>query len=197
MTLDTLLRGVRVARRGYLPFTEPPYPGRYPLGRARQRGALATSNDLVAANLHNVSARRPKSTLYLYEDRRLWHPLGANAFPKSKRQAHPRVVDLTPLRIAPTDPTDPDPFFPFPKRRRLPYRGPLKIPRGHDFFPGESLDKRLNITRSSPVSWEHPYDMIICLKRKIRREVLHALGVPGSHKLRKPLYTQFSFVRCR
>lgn len=91
---------------------------------------------------------------------------------------------------------EPEPFFP-PRKPKVPYRGPLKEPRGHDFFPGDSLDRRLNITRLSPLSWENPYDMLICLKRKMRREVMHALGIAGSHKIRKPRYTQFSFVRCR
>lgn len=160
-----------------------------PVGPGR-RATFASSNNSVAAKSLYYPGR-PKSTLYLYEDRRLWHPLGKNAFPKSKKQAYPRVVDYTPLPISPIE-TDPFPS----KRPRLPYRGVLPIPKGHDYFPGTNPGNYLDM-RASPVSWENPYDMIICLKRKIRREMMHALGIAGSHKIRYPKYTQFSFVRCR
>lgn len=194
-------RSGRAGRR-YNPFSEPPYRGGYPFSRT-PRGTSATTNDYYLASQanQNYSLRASRNQpLYLYEDRRQWHPLGANAFPKSKRQAYPLLTDKTPLRIWPHDPYTPyhpdlDPFRRNPIR--TPYRGPLKTPRGHDYY--KALDqKNLNITRSSPLSWENPYDMIICLKRKIRREMMHALGLAGkAGQFRKPVYTQFSFVRCR
>lgn len=201
--LNTILRGARGARQGsraarYLPFSEPPFRGNYPLRATR--GLSGTTNGLSLGHLpiKNLSPlRSPTLPLYLYEDRRLWHPEGANAYPKSIKQAYPRTIDKTPLNIWPEDPYTPyhpmrDPFY-------KPQRPPSILPfrKGTDYV--SPRDKNLNITRATPVSWENPYDMIICLKRKIRRELMHALGYSGKQirKFRKPKYTQFSFVRCR
>lgn len=42
----------------------------------------------------------------------------------------------------------------------------------------------------------NPEKMVICLERKMRREVMHALGLTGKVGQKRPHYNQFSRVRC-
>lgn len=175
-------RGVRRVRKSYHPFSEPPYRGRYPF-KGAPRGTLATSNAApLGASLFALHAlrARPTSTLSLYEDRRLWHPLGkAQAFPVSKKSKAPRIVDTFSL----PDETESDRF----KR--------IKVPRT---IPWEKMARES--IRLAPATnrwtWENPYEMIICLKRKMRREVLNAMGLAGQTGFKKPKYNQFSHVKC-
>lgn len=174
-------RGVRVRPRHY-PFSTPRYTGRYPF-KSALRGTSATSNAHLAAIavLNSALQRQPtKSTLSLYEDRRLWHPLGkANAFPISGLSKAPRIVDTFSL----PDETESDRF----KRIKM----PRPIPWGK--MARESIKYA---PATNKWTWENPYEMVVCLKRKMRREVINALGLAGKTGFKKPKYNQFSHVKC-
>lgn len=46
------------------------------------------------------------------------------------------------------------------------------------------------------VAFQEPHKLPICIRRKERREVLHAKGVAGSKHLRKPTRNEWSDVSC-
>lgn len=183
VSLNTLVRGGGRRGAGYKPFTQPPYSGRYPIG---PRGLSTTANAPFrgVANANALYALRARSPLYLYEDRRLWHPEGAWAVPRSKTQTYPRMYD--PLPIAPIEPD------PFRKRKREP--SPFRFPY-HEIYRRPKPPSYYDLP---VVSWSRPLDMVICLKRKMRREVIHAVRAVLGPKFRPraPRMTQWSFVRC-
>lgn len=47
------------------------------------------------------------------------------------------------------------------------------------------------------VSFRVPEAVLICVRRKRRKEVIHALGVAGARGLRKPRRSEFSEISCR
>lgn len=66
--------------------------------------------------------------------------------------------------------------------------------------------RKAPVGRSSPlpdlypavrVGFEEPRSTLICVRRKQRREVLHAFGVAGRRGLRPPRRSQFSAITCR
>lgn len=57
----------------------------------------------------------------------------------------------------------------------------------------------LGFTRSLHAGMMDTIDLrraMVCAKRKVRKEVIHALGKAGSGKKRPPRYTQESMVQC-
>lgn len=46
------------------------------------------------------------------------------------------------------------------------------------------------------VGFKVPRRVVICVRRKIRKEVIHAIGAGGSKNLRKPHKNEFSKVKC-
>jgi len=50
---------------------------------------------------------------------------------------------------------------------------------------------------SARIGFQEPRDVVICVRRSRRREVLHALGVAGSRGLRRPRRNAFSAITCR
>lgn len=52
--------------------------------------------------------------------------------------------------------------------------------------------------RSVPfgIGFREPKRVLVCIRRKIRREVLHAFRVAGRRGLNGPRYSEFSKVRC-
>lgn len=44
---------------------------------------------------------------------------------------------------------------------------------------------RLRLTRYGNIRFESPANLLVCMRRKIRREVIHALGKAGSGQKRK------------
>lgn len=189
--LKSLIRGLGVHRgRGYHPFTQPPYTGGYPLGSRGFNLAANSSFPYMAVRHLNPLLRTPTHYLSVYEDRRLWHPLGANAFPKSLTQAYPFYIDKQ--AILPNDP-DPGPFFPplRPRRSPSPFAPPLIINPNPRTKTKSYYDLPL-------ATWSRPFDMIICLKRKMRREVIHATrAILGSRFQPSARHmTQWSKVRC-
>lgn len=184
-TLEGLLRGGRVYRGGgYLPFTQPPYRGGYPF--TASRGFNLTPNGLLSLALtaRTISPLRrplPSTQLSQYEDRRLWHPDGVYAWPKSKVEKYPRIT-LGSEYI-------PGPYEPYWAPR-------YPDPRRSINWPDMARKSIRLAPATNQWSWEDPYKMIICLKRKMRREIMHALHLAGKTGFKKPKYTQFSYVRC-
>lgn len=187
--LSSILRGARGAamgRRGsspYRPFTQPPYRGRYPFKSASRVYPYNTNVLLpyvVSTSTKSALRRAPasQSTLSLYEDRRLWHPLGKNAFPKSITESYPSITSYSPPVVIPP-----------PDWRRV------TVPRP---IPWKKMaDESMHLApATTTLNWENPWKMIICLKRKMRRELMHAMGMAGKKNFKKPKYTQFSYVRC-
>lgn len=182
-TLERLLR--KTASR-YLPFSQPRYTGTYPLGSGR-RGPLVTtsSNSRQLPSIYKYKLSSPKSKLAVYEDRRLFHPLGVN------RPLRSKVEFVTSLK-------------------KRPYQDPTFDPRG--------VPQKLVPSRTDPSGWTYiedrpgvlgkarmdpwgygvsnPYKVIICLKRKMRKEIMHAMGVAGSSDLKKPKFGPTSYVKC-
>lgn len=46
------------------------------------------------------------------------------------------------------------------------------------------------------LGFKDPSGVILCVRRKIRKEIIHARGIAGS-KVRKPRFNEFSRVRCK
>lgn len=47
------------------------------------------------------------------------------------------------------------------------------------------------------VAFKSPERVLVCVRRKIRREVMHAYGISGSRGQRRPRYNWMSRVSCR
>lgn len=196
-SLRSLVRGRGVRRGGgYRPFTQPPYRGSYPLA---PRGFITSTNRLssdVSSGIFSSRLRAPQLNLSLYEDRRLWHPSGASAWPRSLVEKYPRVTDRSTIRYK---------SQPLPWRWGVPYDpntgeihrlAPSKVdPSGWTYLPDRPgvLEKARAL---KGYGFENPWKVIICLKRKMRREIMNALGYAGKTGFKKPRYTQYSYVRC-
>lgn len=170
--MDTLTRILR--RRPYLPFTEPRWRGTFPFAAAR-RVTSANTNPSLKFSLSTSglsSPARPK--LYLYEDRRRWHPEGANALPRSMVQFRTRMQERPP--------NFQDNEIYNPRTGELIY----------------TTGSQLNQTSFKPwkIAFDNPWKTIICLKRKMRKEIIHAMGLGGKAQSRKQRWTQYSYVRC-
>lgn len=188
--MATLERLLRRAASQYKPFTQPRWRGSFPFAQ-RVREISHFSNGLPSLSLLShksllYPASRPLK-LQLYEDRRLWHPAKQNYAPRSLVESYPVIGNRTKyIDIGvkpdwrhgfPLDPTGTGEILKFVKSKTH--------PSGYIYI----RDKERNI------GWENPWKMIICLKRKMRREILAANGnLGGAHK--KPKWTQFSYVRC-
>ena len=47
------------------------------------------------------------------------------------------------------------------------------------------------------IGFERPQSMVICTRRQIRREVLHASGKAGKKGQKRPVYGPYSHISCR
>lgn len=52
------------------------------------------------------------------------------------------------------------------------------------------------LSMARPVAFEAPRSVLVCVRRKRRSEVLHALGHTGKRGQRKPRQSYFSSIRC-
>lgn len=102
------------------------------------------------------------------EDRRTFHPLG--------RFRPPRLVNGVAAQVG-------------------------LVNRGKPSVASPSLSKFNRSLRSQTkalVAFQEPDRVVMCLRRKQRREVLHAKGIAGSKmRFRAPRRTPFSEVSCR
>lgn len=183
--MPTLNRLLRRSVTPYYPFSRSRYSGTFPLGSAR-RGVLYTTNTspLNSLLVSKYVLSSPKSNNQsIYQDRRLWHPEGAYRPAVSKTESYPRLTESRPgPRSRFTSPSSP-----FTPARRI----------ERDFIDTRT-GEILSFGHLDPfkVSWENPWKMLICLKRKMRREVMHAFGMAGKSGFKKPKFTPMSYVRC-
>lgn len=114
-----------------------------------------------------------------------------------KRSRNPRdirVIASPRLGLRPLAPPTPYPVSPplpeFSDRRR---HHPAKPHIRHHGLRVPSLRRK----RLSPfLGFEMPLKLNICVRRKIRREIMFARGGAGSRKMRKPRRSYYSNVRC-
>jgi len=135
----------------------------------RRRVAFADANPrLLRVPRPPLSVRpRPAGLLRQVEDRRLYHPLG-----RSRPAAgfflprHRLVVPRTPAR------------------RAMRVTAPLLVGPGAE-------------TSSVPIGigFQAPRQVAVCIRRKTRREVIHAKGIAVS-RVRRPRRTEYSGVEC-
>lgn len=178
-----LERLLRVSRgpKPYYPFSEPRWRGQFPFGSAK-RDIFHVSNLSPlyrSLSLSRLSLPSRQSIYQLYQDRRTWHPEGAFRPAVSTRHSYPKIVD-TPLRI---DETDRERWERISQPRRKINWKPAVLAK-YKMAPGR-------------LAFEDPNAMVICLERKMRKEVLHALGIAGSsHKAKIHNWNAYSHVRC-
>lgn len=155
------------------------YPsyGSSPFRKAR-RGYQYTTNAILA-NLAFNSSNRALPVPYdpflsQYEDRRLHSPYKVKPA-TSLTESYPQMMEM-PRKITPDI------------WRRI-------------HRPEKELDWRPKLSvQLNNAPWWYGFanadKVIICLKRKIRREVINALGFAGEKGQRRPRYNAYSHVRC-
>lgn len=179
------LRPYRYTGPGYLPFTEKLYTGGYPFpppeGRSgfrfglREAVVFANRNTLFRNGLNNPLLHDRKTYLKDYEDRRLFHPTGAAPF-RSLRQTYVPMLDLEPI--------DPKRWERIGRIRKIDWKTRSRVDATPRIYPGE-------------LGFHSFQRMVICMKRKIRREVLHALNIAGkSGQFNPRSQNPYHYVRC-
>jgi len=140
------------------------------------------------------------------EDRRRWHPNRLRSIPSGPApqgfQSRPRVIIVPeghPLaRLAPYGGR-------VPLRKLLHDDGRIRRRSLDDFVEAQIWDKyggKQTVYRaghlSRRVGFQHPWQVIICVRRKRRREVMFAIGKAGSgqKRQRRPRRNEWSEVRC-
>lgn len=62
----------------------------------------------------------------------------------------------------------------------------------HSLSVSNPFSRRL----SPAVKFSNPHKVLVCVRRKIRKQILFAKGGAGSRRMRKPVYNYYSSVRC-
>lgn len=141
-------------------------------GLAVATNALGPGLAFGLSSLPRTQNVSKKSDFRLLGDGRTWHPEGkARPFFELWRGASKVVAE-----------TDRD------RWERI-HRG---LDRPNPF--SKPVQKRLESMAILKFSW--PKRVVICLKRQIRREIMHALGVAGKSGLRPPLMRPESRIKC-
>lgn len=137
------------------------------MARSRSR---KRSGSYQGREVYNSFARRSlplDRKLIEVEDRRQFHPDGALRPSKRLTGVPARVVVKKPV--------------------------PLK--RGTGFSFGDEF------TRYAVVPWQLSFEdsrrVVVCARRKVRKEVLHARGVAGARGLRRPRFNENSKISCK
>lgn len=122
-----------------------------------------------SAVLLGVGFSKNSGSTYLrsIEDRRTWHPEGIN------RPA--RLFHAPSARF---------------RQIERPYRRPNEAVRSAAFTAFKSF-------APAGIAFQNPSRVLICVRRNIRREVLHARGVAGRSGLRPPRRSWSSGISCR
>lgn len=111
-------------------------------------------------------------------DSRTFHPEGVYRRPAALRRSSSDVIASRPRLEFPPG-----------------WRNPLDPTRETDELNRVMRDMERRIRRH-PFSFRRPSDVVICLKRKIRRRVMHALGFAGQSGFNPPTRTYYSRVIC-
>lgn len=146
------------------------------MGRSNNRRSRRVNNNnarqnLPASTLIKVSPVKynqiPSSYLSQFEDRRKWHPEGAYAPAKSFNRSKHTLIEI----------------------------GTSKRTSG-----SRNRSSRYNISPTSFVSkigFQYPKKVLICVRRKMRKQVLHALKKTGKKGQRRPKFNWYSKIRCK
>lgn len=112
------------------------------------------------------------------EDGRVWHPEGdARPSYDTAMRPNPRIVLRDRPRTAPK-------AHLYTKTSKRPVRA-LK------------RDVKRHLHTAAIRAFEKPLSVYVCIKRKIRKEVFHALRKAGRGGMRKPRYSLNSHISCR
>lgn len=145
------------------------------LGNRRNLSMITTVSTRPLGRI-NRSVHVPVFINNSLADGRFWHPLGKSR-PLAATQAD--AGDVVASRL------DPDRSFDDDERviRKIERKALRSLDPNHNVF-GNSL------------SFKRPSRLLLCLRRSIRRNVLHAFGVAGKVGLRIPRYNEYSRIRC-
>lgn len=173
--------------------TTKPYRRKWSVQLPQRRDTLAITN----ASLYSSSKRSLPQRFALPvasfidisgADRRLYNP-----------HPSPNAVDIYGNQVVPTDVSEPGRWAPWhsPLERRF-LRPVMPTPRG---IGERKINWNPNFWKNlQNAPWWYGFanadKVVICLKRKIRREVMAALGKIGIKGQKQPTYNTFSRVRC-
>lgn len=75
----------------------------------------------------------------------------------------------------------------------------VTIEKRYKKVPDATARLRMLSQTQAPLAFEKPEKVLICVRRKIRKEVLHALKKTGGRGgvTRKPIWNRFSEISCR
>lgn len=95
---------------------------------------------------------------------------------------------------------NPEPLYASPKtlsgaRHRLRVFSPTSVSRSHPARPGRGF--RAYEPVPTAIGFENPSQMVTCVRRGIREEVLHAKRKTGRVGQKRPRFNEFSKVRCK
>lgn len=153
------------------------------------RKAAGVWRDL--SNITNAKTLLPLTGMFLLPvrrqemfifDRRVFHPLG-EARPIALLRGADEIVAERPVRRGRT------------------VNKIVRVPDGdRDIFVETTTGEILPLSEPRPapaaVFYREPVGVWDCLKRKMRREVMHAFGHAGKRGQKKPKFTERSDVRC-
>lgn len=94
---------------------------------------------------------------------------------------------------------DPLPLLEIEDRRRFHPGGRNAPPKSFRSSPAKQKPKTYSLLKGNPLyAFAHPKKTIMCVRRKMRTEVMHALGFAGKGggKQRKPRFNANSKVHC-
>lgn len=117
------------------------------------------------------------------EDRRLWHPNPVRPVVSLDNAVHRLLA-------------------PAPKKRSVVRNEPRKSRSRSVLYqaPVALLGPEIGSFNRRPTAFAEAKRMLVCIRRGMRKEVLHALrktGKGGGRKKQRPRYNSFSNVRCR
>lgn len=137
--------------------------------RSAGRGSTSTANQRLHGGSVSVFGDPHEAPSPVGGDRRYWNPEDSPTYaPARYRSGAPATVVIS--RPSPG-----------PLRQSKALHAPIYTPR---------------VSLPSSVRFEAPKAVPICVRRKQRKEVLHALGKAGG-RVRKPKQSIYSSVRCK
>ena len=139
----------------------------------RRRDVSTIANPRLPPVNNRYVTRLPQSPLLklrLFEDRRRWHPEGKYAPARSfSRSRHRLKVGEAPETVRRSGQTS---------RRDTRYAPKLRYP-------------------SATIGFTAPSSVLVCVRRNMRRQVLHALRKTGKVGQRRPRRSWYSSISCK
>lgn len=133
----------------------------------RERRDFTTSHAISNHRLPLPVAFQP---LRVIEDRRTWHPEGPRRPARSFNSSRHR------LKAAPSS-----------------IQRTAQVPSGRFANPLKIWDT----PATHQVAFERPQSVLVCVRRKIREQVLHALNKTGKRGQKRPRFSYYSSIKCK